>query len=212
MFFNWLNFLRWMPRKPKTMPLVTEDKFITLTGTVIDNLEGGYYHPRMKANMKPSDQKIMGTSGETMFGLDRVHGAQLSKYPEWDQFWYIIDHAQPPYWRHYYRGGILEPKLKTLAARIMFRWFSHLAAKYLNQQAQEAIADDDRLILHFSYASWNGEGWFKRFAAALNKAVTSHQGDKEAIWKQAIKARTESSNKVIRQQGVNMMALVGKLG
>lgn len=190
------------------MPLVTEDKFVTLTGTVIDNLEGGYYHPRMKAGMKPSDQKIMGDSGETMFGLDRKHGAQLSKYPEWDQFWYIVDHAQPPYWKHYYRGGILEPKLKTLAARIMFKWFTVLAGKYLNQAAQEAIAADDRLILHFSYASWNGEGWFKRFAQALNKVVP---GDKETVWNEAIKARTLSSNAVIRRQAVNLMRVVDAL-
>lgn len=191
--------------------LVDNQRFIDITGLVIDGLEGGYYHPRMKAGMKPSDQKIMGDSGETMFGLDRKHGAQLAKYPEWAQFWHIIDNAQPPYWKHYYRGGILEPKLKLLTAKIMYQWFTELAGKYLNADAVAAIANDDRLILHFSYAAWNGSGWFKRFATALNKAVTAHPGNKEAIWQQAIKARTESSNKVIRQQGVNMMALAGKL-
>jgi hypothetical protein len=189
-------------------PVINADQFIYITGLVIDGLEGGYYHPRMRANMKPSDQKIMGDSGETMFGLDRKHGAQLSKYPEWDQFWYIVDHAQPPYWKHYYRGGILEPKLKLLTAKIMYQWFTELAGKYLNADAVAAIANDDRLILHFSYAAWNGEGFFKKFAQAINKA----KGGKEDIYRTAINARINYPNTVIRQQAKNMIALIEKHG
>ena len=34
---------------------------------------------------------LMGDSGETMFGIDRKHGAQLSKYSEWQEFWRFID-------------------------------------------------------------------------------------------------------------------------
>ncbi len=190
--------------------MIDKDQFIRITEIVIDNLEGGYYHPRMKSAMKPSDQKIMGDSGETMFGIDRKHGTQLSKYPEWAEFWGIIDKAQPPYWKHYYRGGVLEPKLKRLTASMMYGWFSTLAGKYLSPAALSAIAADPRLILHMSYASWNGEGWFKRFAQALEKALPL--GEKEAIWNKAIESRTLSSNAVIRRQAVNMLKAVEKIG
>lgn len=208
--FNWLSFLRLWPRKQKPEPMAVVDKqqFINITGVVIDYLEGGYYHPRMKAGMKPSDQKIMGDSGETMFGLDRKHGAQLSKYPEWAEFWDVIDKAQPPYWKHYDRGGLSGPKLKRLAATIMYQWFTELAAKYLTPAALQAVSEDPRLILHFSYASWNGEGWFKRFAQVVNKALPA---DKEEIWAKAIASRTGSTNPVIRRQAVNMLKAVEKL-
>lgn len=211
--FNLLQYLRLWPRKeknkPATMPVIDKDQFIKITGIVIDYLEGGYYHPRMKAAMKPSDQKVMGDSGETMYGLDRKHGAQLSKYPEWAEFWEVIGKAQPPYWKHYYRGGLDGPKLKRLAATIMYGWFTELATKYLTPAALEAVAADPRLILHFSYAAWNGQGWFERFAKVVNKAVP---GDKEAIWQAAIASRTNSTNAVIRRQAANMLVAVGKIG
>ena len=33
------------------------------------------------------------------------------------------------------------------------------------------------LLFHFSYASWNGEGWFKRFATSLNSAIKNNAPD-----------------------------------
>ena len=63
-------------------------------------------------------------------------------------------------WKHYYRGGKLEPQLKQLAASMVYQWFTVLSKKYLNEAAINAIAADPRLIIHFSYASWNGEGWY----------------------------------------------------
>jgi len=95
----------------------------------------------------------------------------------------------------------------------MYQWFNHLAAKYLFGDSIDKIAADDRLVIHFSYASWNGEGWFQKYAKALNAA----KGTKEQIFQEAIKARTEavnksgSPNKAIRQQGVNMMNLFARL-
>lgn len=187
---------------------MTLEKFTLLTQVVIDSFEGGYYHPSMKLRMKPSDAAKIGNSGETMFGLDRKYGASLAKYPEWVQFWKLIDGAgAATKWKQYYRGGTLEVQLKQLASGIMYQWFSSLSKKYLSLESQEKIASDDRLIIHFSYASWNGEGWFKKFAVALNSA----HGDKEFIYQQTIKARTESSSAVIRQQGANMLRLFQKL-
>lgn len=196
---------------PPDTAIVTQERFITLTGIVIDSLEGGYYHPNMMHKFNARSQAIMKASGETMFGLDRLHGAQLAIYPEWKEFWNVIDKASAStMWKHEYRGGTLEPKLKRLVATIMYKWFMKLFSKYVTPAAQAAVAKDDRLIIHFSYASWNGEGWFMRFATVLNNAVKKTT-DKEKLFVLSIEARTKNANKTIAQQGNNMVAALKKL-
>lgn len=205
-----------IPTIPDNLPILSlsEKQFVSMTNIVIDNFEGGYYHPNMKRGFNTRSQKMLGDSGETLFGLDRKHGSQLAKYPEWKEFWNIVDKDKvnnKHLWRYNYRAGKLELILKELAAKIMYKWFNYLAGKYILISSMDEIANDDRLIIHFSYASWNGEGWFKRYATALNNAIQKYEGNKDLIFKEAIKARTESSNAVIRQQGANMMALFKKL-
>lgn len=199
--------------------LITPEKFSYLTGIVIDNFEGGYYHPNMLPSFKPSDQDKLRASGETMFGLDRKAGAQLAKYPEWKVFWDAIDYNQmvSGKWKYNSRGGEIAGKLKDLCSAIMFKWFSELAKKYILLGSMDEIANDDRLIIHFAYACWNGEGWYKKFAEALNNAIAKFPNDRMGIFQEAIKARTQATNKfglpnkVIRQQGVNMLNLFVKL-
>ena len=207
-----------MPEKlPKLS--VTPDQFAAMTSIVIDNFEGGYYHPSMLKNFKPSDQAVLKDSGETMFGLDRMAGAQLAKYPEWKTFWDMVDADRKinTFWKYQYRGGKLEPRLKELTSIIMYKWFSYLAGKYILISSMDEIANDNRLIVHFIYASWNGEGWFQKYAKALNAAILKFEGNKEAIFNEAIKARTLATNKLglpnraIRQQGQHMMELFKRL-
>ena len=204
-----------IPELPEVVPVLslTLEKFTKVTELVIDGLEGGYYHPDMKKNFNERSQRMLGDSGETMFGIDRKHGQQLSKFAEWKTFWDLVDASKVKYaneWRYNKRGGILEGQLKKLTAAIMFKWFSYLSGKYILISSMDEIANDERLILHFSYGSWNGEGWFQRYSKALNNAVQNYEGDKEMIWQEAIKARTNSSNAVIRQQGDNLLAIVKK--
>lgn len=200
--------------------MLTQDKFVGLTKVVIDNLEGGYYHPDMLPQFNARSQAILKASGETMFGLDRKHGVQLSKYPEWNLFWAAVDNNRrkfPTRWKHEYRGGEIESELKMLASVIMFKWFQYLAKKYILVGSLDEIENDERLIIHFSYASWNGEGWFKKYATALNNAIIKYPNNKELIFNEAFKARLYATNsfglpnKTIRQQGQNMMNLFRKL-
>lgn len=200
--------------------LITPEKFSYLTGIVIDNFEGGYYHPDMLSNFKASDQDVLRASGETMFGLDRKAGAQLSQYPEWKVFWDTVDKAKlanPADWKYQGRGGKDGPKLKELASQIMFKWFTYLANKYILVGSMDEIANDDRLIIHFAYACWNGEGWFQKYSKALNEAIIRYEGNKQMIFQEAIKARTLATNKLglpnraIRQQGQHMIELFAKL-
>lgn len=169
--------------------------------------------------MKPSDQQLLKASGETMYGLDRKAGGKLAKYTEWNKFWYLVDLAgASTKWPHYFMGGPLAPLLKNLCGKIMFQWFTELHNKYINQGSDAAIAGDDRLAIHFCYGCWNGEGWFAKFSKALNNAVAKFPNQKEIIFQEAIKARTQASNllgipnKAIRQQGAKMLQLFKKMG
>jgi hypothetical protein len=192
--------------------MLTTERFSSLTNIVIDNFEGGYYHPNMKARFSQKAQQIFGDSGETMFGLDRKHGSQLAGYEGWKEFWAILDkEGAAAKWKHkYIPGDPLKTELRTLTSKIMYQWFNKLGSLYLTADSLQAIENDDRLVIHFSYASWNGQGWFQRYANALNAAIRKFT-DKETIFLETIKARTNSSNEVIRQQGVNMMNLFAKL-
>jgi len=206
-----------IPALPEKLPVltVTEEQWVDTTQLVIDGVEGGYYHPSMKSGFNARSQKALGDSGETLFGVDRKHGAQLAKYPEWKQFWDLADKAKKerPYeWKYNMRGGFYEKQLKTLAAKLMYKWFQYLAGKYILISSMDEIANDKRLLFHFSYSAWNGERWFKVFAIALNTAIQKYDGNKEKIYQEAVKARTQSSNKVIAQQGANMLSLFKKYG
>lgn len=207
-----------IPALPEKLPVlnVTQEAFAQITSDiVIPSFEGGYYHPAMKKNFKASDQKKLGDSGETLFGLDRKHGAQLARYAEWELFWGMVDEdrkVNPSAWRYNYKPAAeLGRQLRYLASLIMFKWFSYLAGKYILISSMDEIAADKRLLIHFSYASWNGEGWFERYAKALNAAIKKYPDNKEMIYRDTIKARTESSNAVIRQQGAHMLEVFKRL-
>jgi hypothetical protein len=204
---------------PPTTPLVVKhtewialERFVYLTQLVISYLESGYYHPHMKEHMSPADQKVLANSGETMYGLDRLQGASLSVYPEWKEFWAVIDAANAATrWGHYYMGGPDAPKLKELASKIMYRWFTQLFERHVSYEAKAFVIADERLIIHLSYACWNGEKWFKIFSYALNDAVKKGIVTKQRLYEETIKARTESGNSTIRKQGVNMLKMFAAL-
>lgn len=209
--------------------MVTLEKWHLITQLVIDHVEGGYYHRDMLKNFKPSDQAILRASGETLFGLDREAGIQLAMFSEWSMYWAMIDadrKANPGLWKYQYRGGKLEYRLKELASTIMFKWFNYLAKKYILVGSMDEIANDARLLAHFSYASWNGEGWFERYAKALNNAIAKYPDNKEMIFQEAFKERSQACkyirvagkwvktaipNRAIRQQAVNMQPIFKKL-
>ena len=62
----WANVSRFAVEPTKLIGMVTKEKFIELTEKVIDNLEGGSYHPIMKLRMSKRNAALMGDSGETM--------------------------------------------------------------------------------------------------------------------------------------------------
>jgi hypothetical protein len=170
---------------------------------VIDNLEGGYYHP----NMNSSD---MGKSGETMMGMDRKYGAGFAQTSAGKEFWKLIDDAEAKNnWKRNYMGGPLESRLKALVTKMIQPEYEKLSNRYLDEKAREIVKKSPNLMFHFIYATWNGSGWFQKFANKINEAVNdgvTKISDLESI---AMKSRKESGNSIIASGGQKISKLLG---
>jgi len=190
------------------------DKWMNVTKKVIDKFEGGYWNGTTPKNNKTSILGIcdnhpkgsMGASTETMFGLDRYNGS-IEKTPEGKEFFEIIDNQKKELgmsnfckkWHWGYKGGENEDKLKGLAAKIMKHSYDRNSDNYFSPELKKRVESDDRLLMHFSYASWNGPGFFQKFAKSLNKLVEQGKSNDELL-DQAIQDRKNSS--LIRQDKV----------
>lgn len=214
---------------------MTKEQFQKITGVVIDKLEGGYFHPDMYAK-NPTKFEGYGSSGETMFGLDRhaghdiyystprktdsvrdnlkyiENGSYSYRTPEAKEFWTEIDKAGArKNWSWNYKGGNDYNKLKTLASDIIFERFLKYSKLYLTPEALKVVENDPRLTFHFSYAVWNGPGWFRKFANDINKAVASGVTNSDKLVDVALSSRINSGNKLIRTGGNKISAFIDDL-
>jgi len=171
-----------------------DSKWDKITKKVIDEFEGGYWNPKCGHTTKG-----MGKSTETLFGLDRYNG-NIESTPEGKEFFRIIDNEKTKLgieqfcktWKWNYRGGNLEDKLKTLASKIMKYQYDYNSKNYFSPELRKRVESNDRLLMHFSYASWNGPGYFQKFAKSLEGGVKSGKSDEELI-KQSISNRKGSN-------------------
>src|SRR2546427_74931 len=135
-----------------------------MSGLVIDKLEGGYFHPNMLLDGRVKDQRYK-DSGETMFGIDRKAGGAINNTDAGKKFWVVIDAADAKNkWKWNYKGGALEPQLRSLASDVMYPEYNKYATSYLTPQSRNLIEKDGGLLFHFIYGTWNGPGWFQKFA------------------------------------------------
>ena len=177
----------------KTSTGSVDSKWVNVTKKVIDEFEGGYWNPKCGHTTKG-----MGKSTETMFGLDRYNG-NIESTPEGKEFFRLIDKEKSNLgmekfcntWKWNYRGGNLEDTLKTLATKIMKHQYDNNSKNYFSPELKKRVEANDRLLMHFSYASWNGPGYFKKFAKKLDDGVKSGKSDSELI-NQAISDRKGS--------------------
>ena len=154
--------------------------FEKLTNLVIDNLEGGYYHPDMKAKLKGGEN--MGNSGETMFGFDRKASGSLVNTDRGREFWRIVDenysthHGDTKYYNDKADGKLINAAvgevLRRLITEIMTIQFNKYA-EWLTPAAKELIMHSPALLMQFWYACWNGPGRFQTFAQLVNAAVAN---------------------------------------
>jgi hypothetical protein len=63
---------------------------------------------------------------------------------------------------------------------------------FTNPELRKRVEANDSLLMHFSYACWNGPGYFKKFAKSLDEGIKSGKSDEELI-KQAISDRKSTN-------------------
>jgi len=181
--------------------------FTTLTGKVIDDLEGGYYHPNMK-NRLNYDWSKYGASGETMFGIDRLKGGSINNTNAGREFWRLIDNANAKNtWDWNDKGGQLGERLKVLAAQMMKPQYESYTRSYLTPEAQKIINSSKALTFNFIYATWNGPSWFEKFAKKFNEDVKNNLSVNELI-KQVLEYRRDSGDSIIVDTGKKMFPLL----
>ena len=183
--------------------------FAEIVSLVIDKLEGGYFHPNMLLDGRVKDARYS-KSGETMFGIDRKQGGSINTSESGIKFWGLIDNANAASnWKWNYKGGPLAPELKRLAADMLKPPFNTLSKLYLKTpQALQIVKDSAALTFHFVYATYNGSGWFKKFASDIMAAINTGITDPAALSKIAISSRTNEGlkkgsppNSLIAQSG-----------
>jgi hypothetical protein len=181
--------------------------FTTLTGKVIDDLEGGYYHPNMK-NRLNYDWSKYGASGETMFGIDRLKGGSINNTNAGREFWRLIDNANAKNtWKWNYKGGQLGERLKVLVAQMMKPQYDSYCKSYLTPEALKIVNSSKALTFNFIYATWNGPGWFEKFAKKFNEDVKDNLSVNELI-KKVLEYRRDSGDSTIVDTGKKMFPLL----
>jgi len=193
---------------------VSRDKFASVTKLVIDKLEGGYYNPAW--HNKGSQYA---SSGETMFGIDRKAGGTLNTTPAGKQFWALIDKTKTQnVWKWNYLGGSIAPQLKEYVVDIMYPTYETYAKRYLDAKTKEIVDSDNRLLFHFIYAAWNGEGWFKKFANDMDKAVQNGTTNTDKLVQVALDSRIKEGlqigskpNSLIKQGGEKIAGFIQSL-
>lgn len=171
----------------------TGDNFMDVTKKVIQKFEGGYWNPecsKYPGSKHPGKTGMYSRSGETMFGLDREAGNIENVSPEGKRFFQRIDEEKTKLgmdefcrvWRwNYIPEEPLKSELMDLAAKTMKGLYDKNASTFFKGKAREVVEASRPLLLHFSYATWNGPGFFQKFAKTINQAIEEGKPMKELI-------------------------------
>lgn len=194
------------PSKPKK----DESSYIDYLFTrIIDDIEGGYYHPNMLYDGRIKSKGRMGKSGETMYGIDRKTGDEINRTSQGRQFWGIIDLAGAANkWPYLYMGGNLESVLKPLAVRMLKDRFENYS-KNLDKETLEIVRSDRGLLLHMGYAAWNGSTWFQKFADSLDNEVARGNKDPKKLLAKGLRDRKNSTNSLISDSAEKLEKILG---
>jgi hypothetical protein len=175
---------------------MTADQLITY---VIQNIEGGYYHPDMKSKLRGGEN--LGISGETMYGLDRANGAgsAVTNSDAGRKFWKLIDdnygshHGDTSYYGDMADGrkvpASVGAQLQEYTRTIIKSMFNDYAGRYLSPGAKSVIMSNPALQLQFLYACWNGPGHFQTFANLVNAAYANGTTAADALYQLVNDAR-----------------------
>ena len=172
--------------------------FKTVSDTIIDKFEGGYYNPQ--THFSPE----MGRSGETMMGMDRKAGGDTTNTGRMTEFWKLIDTSNKERWPRYYMGGPLEKRLREIVSEVMRGVFARNCQQFLTEEARNIVLSNKGLFFNFAYATWNGPGFFRDWAKVINEQVKNGQTDPTELLKIAVNLRKQHPNSVIQKTGKKM--------
>jgi len=180
----------------------TKDSIIVQA--IVDNLEGGYYHPTHAFSFSQTDRNTYKNSGETLYGLDRYAGNNegIRKGPKNQSgidFWAAVDAisgngsykdtsrtVKTGQWnikKYPKKSGIWSwnhmPKksesgydnLQKNLTKYITNSYNSLFNKYLaGHPVGQLVQNDGRLKFMYYRATWNGSGFFQKYASNL-KAI-----------------------------------------
>lgn len=185
---------------------------------IVSYIEGGYYHPKMKER-NPEKFKLFGSSTETLFGIDRYNGG-WEKTSAGKEFFNLLDNENASEkWEYMYDlddNPTLKNKLIDLSADMISQKNESNKSRFFTPKARKIVNGDAGLTFNFLYATYNGEGWFQKFANEINDAVDSGTTDPKELLKIAIDTRKQwTSNKphvttLIRRTGDKVMGALQK--
>lgn len=180
---------------------MTKEKLISF---ILDNIEGGYYHPNMKPYLVNGNR--MGNSGETMFGLDRLNGGNdITASEAGKKFWFLVDSAYSNHHNdiRYYNDkadgtndipATIGTQLRKIVNEIILTRFYKYSDSYFSDAAKKIIYRNPALTLQFLYACWNGAGNFKTFANVVNNAIAQGITDNTTLYNLVKQARIAKGN------------------
>jgi hypothetical protein len=180
-------------KAPDEKIVSVQSEFNKATKSVIDSLEGAYVNPSQLTNKR--EKRVFSKSGETMFGIDRKTGGKLNTSDAGRKFWELIDankKKNPEKWTRYYDGGEIKGQLQDLASQMMEPEFERLFKVHFSPQEQQIIKSDPRLFFHFAYATWNGPGWFRKFANSIKREIRQGNTDTNSLFNIAIDDRKDA--------------------
>lgn len=197
--------------------------FLHIADLIINNIEGGYYHPNYKT-LKPSTFEKMGISGETMYGLDRQNGAgsAVTTSDAGKQFWAIIDKEfaaaknDTKYWNDKadgtkYIAASVGKRLRPLADEVTLLNYNRYADLYLDSKSRKRIENSPKLQLQFAYLTWNGPGHFQKCATRVKNCIAAGKTDDE-IYENLQQYRRGLSNSLFSKGADKLDQLLSQLG
>lgn len=183
--------------------------FSTLAITIINKLEGGYYHPDMLRDGRIRDRRY-GASGETLYGMDRKHGTAFTNTPDGRKFWSIIDQSGArTKWPWLHMGGEYENELKKLAINMIKKVYVEFLNTYVkDKNIIDFINSNAGLCINFIYAVWNGDRYFKEMADIVVRDYNSNNRDTNLMVSNLIKYRKNHTSSLIRQGGGKLEKII----
>ena len=177
--------------------------------TIVQNLEGGYYHPDMLRDGRVRDGRY-GKSGETMFGMDRLRGGDFVKTPAGQRFWALIDSANArKTWKWNYYGGNLQSELIELTAQMIQPFYDKYSKSYLSPESINIVNNNYKLNFNFVYAVFNGPKLFMHLASLVNKQVASGNTNPDSLANVVLSARLNHNKSLYRQSGKKIKNILG---